>query len=863
MSPTKPTYELLGNRLAEALKLIASLCAGESNVVRQDPRLLARLREARDLLLEARAQVDNEVKSHALELAAANEQLSREIEERRGTELALQESEHRFRALFARMSSGVAVYRALDGGSDFEIVDFNRAAEQIEKIERRRVIGKRVTEAFPGVVDFGLLDVLRRVFATGKPERHPIAFYQDSQHSGWRDNFVYRLPSGEVVAIYDDVTKRVLAEIGLRESESRFRAIFEQAGVGVAQIEAATGRFVRANQRYCDIVGLGPDEITATTFMAITHPNDLARDLELGQELLAGRIRSFAAEKRYVRRDGSIVWVDLSVSAMAKAGEAPEYCIAVAQDISARKQAEAALARSEALLRETQAIARAGGWEYDAVTRKVTWTEEVYKILGVARDFDASDPERALSFCAPESLPLVQDAFARALERAEPFDLEFELIRAGRERVWGRAVGRPVIREERVARIAGNLVDVTERRRAEAERADLEERLRHAQKMEAVGQLAGGVAHDFNNILTAILGSVELAAAALADDGGTARGVEDALHEIRLGAERAAALTRQLLAFSRRQISRPRLVDLGRTLGDMEMMLRRLLSENIALEVRRGPDLWQARVDPGQIEQVVMNLAVNARDAMPNGGRLVFETRNVTLDQDFVAARPELLPGPHVLLAVSDTGCGMDAKTLERAFEPFFTTKDVGRGTGLGLSTVYGIVRQSRGHIAVHSAPGQGTGFEIFLPADASVPGESVQARRVALPPTGIETILVCEDDLAVRDLTRRMLEGGGYNVLAASNAKEALEVAARHGAPIHLLLTDVIMPGMDGGKLASEMAARDPALKVLYISGYTADIVTHGGALDQGVEFLEKPFTWHRLLWRVREVLEKKPAAR
>ncbi len=371
------------------------------------------------------------------------------------------------------------------------------------------------------------------------------------------------------------------------------------------------------------------------------------------------------------------------------------------------------------------------------------------------------------------------------------------------------------------------------------------------------------MAHDFNNILTAVLGSVELASAALAEEESAAHGVESALHEIRLGAERAAALTRQLLAFSRRQISRPRLVDLGRTLGDMETMLRRLLSENITLEVRRGPGLWPARVDPGQIEQVVMNLVVNARDAMPGGGRLVLETRNVTLDEDFVAARPELLPGPHVRLSVRDTGCGMDAETLEHAFEPFFTTKEVGRGTGLGLSTVYGIVRQSRGHIAVHSEPGRGTSFEIFLPAETGAPGEHAETRRDALPPAGTETILVCEDDLAVRDLTRRMLEGAGYTVLTGANGVEALEVAARHGAPIHLLITDVIMPGMDGRKLASEMVARDPALKVLFISGYTADIVTHRGALVRGVEFLEKPFTWHRLLWRVREVLEKPPAAR
>jgi len=400
--------------------------------------------------------------------------------------------------------------------------------------------------------------------------------------------------------------------------------------------------------------------------------------------------------------------------------------------------------------------------------------------------------------------------------------------------------------------------DVTELKAAAEERARLEVQLRQAQKMEAVGQLAGGVAHDFNNILTAVFGQLDLAVQALKTQYPTARNLLDGMHQIERSAHRASALTRQLLAFSRRQVIRPEVLNLNATLRDLEKMLRRLLTENITLKQILAPDLAATRADAGQLEQVIVNLVVNARDAMPNGGRLTLETGNVVLDEAYAALHPGAQPGEHVVLAVSDTGHGMDPATLERIFEPFFTTKPKGQGTGLGLSTVYGIVKQAGGHVSVYSERGKGTTFKVHLPAVHEPVTLAKPARAESAPPGGTETLMICEDDPAVREMTARMLAGAGYQVLVAPDAAHALELAAAHAGPLALLITDVIMPDMNGRQLAEALTGVRPGVRTLFVSGYTSNVIAHHGVLDESVDFLEKPYSRRQLLQRVREMLDR-----
>ena len=381
----------------------------------------------------------------------------------------------------------------------------------------------------------------------------------------------------------------------------------------------------------------------------------------------------------------------------------------------------------------------------------------------------------------------------------------------------------------------------------------LEEQFRQAQKMEAVGRLAGGVAHDFNNLLMVMRGYTELMLGRLGANDPLRRNAE----EIQKAADRATSLTQQLLAFSRKQVMQPRVFDLNAVVAETEKMLHRLIGEDIELATILGAELGRVKADPGQIEQVLLNLAVNARDAMPQGGQLVLETANVELTQAFARQHPGVTPGPHVLLAMSDTGTGMDEETQARIFEPFFTTKEKGKGTGLGLATVYGIVKQSGGYIWVHSEAGQGTTFEIYLPRVEETVAADQEEQPASQSPSGSETVLLVEDEAPVRKLAREFLENGGYTVLEAEGPAQAIQLSDRHQGPIHLLVTDVVMPKMSGRELAERLASRRPETKVLYVSGYTDDAIVQHGVVGRGTSFLQKPFSLDALTRKVRAVLE------
>lgn len=396
--------------------------------------------------------------------------------------------------------------------------------------------------------------------------------------------------------------------------------------------------------------------------------------------------------------------------------------------------------------------------------------------------------------------------------------------------------------------------DITERRRVEQALANAEEQLRHTQKLEAVGRLAGGIAHDFNNLLTTITGysDILLAREELAP------AIRRDIEEIRKAADRAAVLTRQLLAFSRRQALRPQVMNLNDAVRSMAGLYRSLLGESVTVVTRLQPDLRPVEVDPAQMEQVLMNLVINAKDAMPEGGKVTIETQNVELDSEYERAHVSVNPGAYVMLSVSDTGHGMTKEVQEQIFEPFFTTKPHGKGTGLGLSTVYGIVKQSGDHIWVYSEPGRGTTFKVYFPQvlEEAVARPAEERVERPEPAGGGETLLLVEDEAAVRQLVFRVLTGRGYTVLAADSGDEALRLLESRAEPIVLLLTDVVLPGMSGRDLADRLRGRLPGLKVLYMSGYTQNAIVHDGRLDAGVGFLEKPFTPEDLVRRVREVL-------
>jgi len=383
------------------------------------------------------------------------------------------------------------------------------------------------------------------------------------------------------------------------------------------------------------------------------------------------------------------------------------------------------------------------------------------------------------------------------------------------------------------------------------ERKTLEKQMRQTQKMEAVGQLTGGIAHDFNNLLGVIIGYSEILEERLP--------AGDPLHkeclQIKKAGQSAASLTRQLLAFSRQQVLESKILDLNSIVRNVEKMLRRLIGEHIDLRTNLDPALGCVKADQGQIEQVIINLAVNARDAMGQGGKLVIETANVVLDEDYARRHQPQQPGPYILLSVADTGAGMDAETQSHIFEPFFTTKEVGQGTGLGLSTVYGVVRQSGGHIWVYSEPGQGTTFKIYLPRAGQMAGLQQPLPAPADALRGTETVLLVEDEEALRGLARSLLEASGYTVLEAGLPEAAFEIAKQHSGPIHLMLSDMVMPGMNGRSLAAKLAAVRPEMKVVFMSGYSG--FTHAALADSKIALLAKPFTRETLLRKLRETLD------
>ena len=649
--------------------------------------------------------------------------------------------------------------------------------------------------------------------------------------------------------------ERKRAEDALRRQTDLLQQIVEHIPVMLVFLDPV-GLIEWGNREWTRVLGFTMDDARSSDVFAALYPDPAERQRVKDS---IGSPTHLWTDFRTRTRDGRILDTTWANVPLAQGG-----WLAIGVDITERKQSESALRQSEERYRTFIAQSSEGVSRLEfhppvpLTLPEEAQVDAMYASAIVAECNDAM----ARMYGFTEARELVGARLADLHDQSDPANREQmrSFIRAGyrladsetRERdrenrphvFLNNVVG--FIENGHLVRVWGTQRDVSDQRR-------LEEQFRQSQKMEAVGQLAGGIAHDFNNLLTAILGNTQLLLRDL-PPGDTMRGD---VEEIRKASERAAALTRQLLAYSRRQMLQPEILDLNVVVGDMDRMLRRLIGEHIALVTVPAPELGRVRADPSQIEQVLVNLVVNARDAMPDGGRLTIETADVELDEAYAQEHLGATAGAYVMLAVTDTGTGMDANVRAHLFEPFFTTKEVGKGTGLGLATVYGIVKQSGGHISVYTELGRGSSFKVYLPRVHPPSGTAAPVPARAAAGRGSETVLVVEDDPAVLSLSCRALEAEGYTTLCASDGSDALRIVERHGGEIHLLLTDVVMPGMSGRELAEQMAARRAGIRILYMSGYPGDAAIHHGSLVRGSAFLQKPFSPDSLTRKVRETLD------
>jgi PAS domain S-box-containing protein len=655
-----------------------------------------------------------------------------------------------------------------------------------------------------------------------------------------------------VVGVIRDITERKQAERALESAKDYAESLIATANAMVIGLDVH-GSVRVFNQAAERITGYARAELEGRNWFEVIAPRErYPRVWEEFERLTAGGLPG-EYENQILTRAGQERHVAWRNTVLRERGELVGT-ISFGIDITERKQAEEQLRRAEENYRSIYDNAVEGIYRSSREGGFIAANPAMARMLGYDSVQEliesVTDVTRQL-YVRPET----RAEFQRLIEQ-QGFVRGFELqcYRKDGSIAW-HAISTRAVRDQAGAVICyeGIAEDITERKQAEAELRENQERLRLAQKMEAVGRLAAGVAHDFNNMLAVIMGSAELMRMRLQPDHPAQANAEDILK----AATRAASLTRQLLAYSRKQVLQPKVLDLNAVVTEIEGMLRQVLGAHIEITAVLGPALGRVRADPGQLQQVVLNLVVNARDAMPEGGKLTIETANAELDSSCTGGRDwAVQPGPYVLLAVSDTGCGMDADTRARALEPFFTTKEPGKGTGLGLSTVYGIVKQSGGHIDICSEPGRGTTVRIHLPrADGAL---APADRATCAPRPGWETVLLVEDEELVRQVIQEALTWGGYTVLEATSAGEAVALSASHEGPIDLLVTDLVMPGRNGQELAARMTELRPGIAVLCISGYADQAVVHRGQLDPGTAFLQKPFTPDTLLRTVREVLDE-----
>jgi PAS domain S-box-containing protein len=660
-----------------------------------------------------------------------------------------------------------------------------------------------------------------------------------------------------VLGAYMDITNYRNAVEALRVSEEKFRTMVETTSDFMWEVDR-DGIYTYASPQCETVLGYAPEEVVGTRRCDLMPPEEAERVFPILRDALAAARPIVALENTHLHKNGRRAVLETNGAPIFDHKGNPSGYLGIDRDITVRKGAQEAVTRSYALLKAviespTNVVIFALDREYRYIAFNENHHRTMKRIWGV---------DIALGRCMLEYItnPADRERAAANFDRAlsgESFTISEEYGDAVLERRYYEDIYNPISDESgTIIGLTVFLTDITERRRAELDRGQLQTQLSQIQKLDSIGRLAGGVAHDFNNMLSVILGCAELAMDKVSQE----HPVCPNLLEIQKAATRSADLTRQLLAFARRQPVSRKVLNLNELVEAMLKMLRRVIGEDIELAWLPSARMWPVSMDPSQIDQILANLCVNARDAIAGVGRLTIETRTATVDEAYCVRHPESVPGDYVVLAVTDSGCGMDDETLGKLFEPFFTTKKMGAGTGLGLATVYGIVKQNNGFLNVDSEPGRGTTFTIYLPRHlAAWPERAPEAGRPTAHARGQESVLLVEDEAAILDLERVMLESLGYRVLTASNPGEAMRAASEHAGEIQLLITDVVMPAMNGRELAKRVVSLCPEVKLLFVSGYTGDVIAHQGVVDAGIQFIQKPFSVSEFASKVRDVLDGK----
>ncbi len=749
----------------------------------------------------------------------------------------LRDSEARYRDLIESSQDLIAAHD-LQGN----VLSMNEAAVRLSGYSRPALLRMNLADLLAPEVRHEFAAYLAEIQAKGQARGIMRIRTAGGDARYWEYRNTLRSERGTVPMVSGvarDITDRVEAEIALRAQTEEIERYFTTA-LDLFCVADTDGYFRRLNKQWEATLGYSLADLEGHRFLDFVHPDDHAATLQ-AMSRLTRQETSLGFINRYRRKDGSYCWLEW------RSNPAGRLIYAAARDITRHVQVETELHEVQERLQQAVSGGNVGLWNVDLTTNRAYYSPEWKRQIGYA-DHEITDHiDEWLGRVHPDDVDRVRRFLQESLANDESA-FEHELRLRHKDGSYRNILASgSLVRDDgnRPVRVVGTHVDITDRMQLQAQ-------LLQAQKMESVGQLAGGIAHDFNNLLTVINGMADLALTTLKDGDP----LQNELQEIRKAGERAAALTQRLLGFSRRQVMQPKVLSLNAVVDGMRQMLERVIGEDVSLVCSLPEGLDCVRADPVQIEQVIMNLAVNARDAMPGGGRLVIETRNMDLDEAYTTQHPLVRPGPCVMLAVGDTGVGIDEASRERIFEPFFTTKETGRGTGLGLSTVYGIVAQSGGHIQVYSEVGHGTTFRVYLPR---VENETCPQPHVpnGTAVRGEETILIVEDEAGVRNLTKRVLESAGYAVISAADGSEALRLLEQSAVTPHLMMTDLVMPGMSGRDLAEQVSFAHPAMKVLYTSGYTDDDIVRRGALADRVHFIGKPYAVSELTRKVREVLD------
>ncbi|MEW6381968.1 MAG: PAS domain S-box protein [bacterium] len=811
---------------------------------------------AEEKLDEYRKHLEALVSERTAQLQAANEQLQREISERRQAEEEARLAYAELRQIFNATAEGMCVI-----DKNFTLLEVNDAFCILLGLDRSEVMGKNCYTVFRHTLCNTPACPLSHILRGEDVFEYELEM---EQRNGTKIPCLLTAaplqgPNGELIGIvenFKDIIERKKMEGALKTSQAQMAEAQRLAHVGSWDwdIRTDTGTW---SEELCRIFGTGfqdriePFEESLAQFV---HPDDRDDFLSLFHEACLNK-KPFEYQHRIVRPDGSLRRAQGRGVVFTDEAGNPVKITGFIQDVTEIKEAEDALRASEKKYRQLIENAQEGIWAIDSECRTTFVNSQMAEMIGYTVDEMIGKP--VISFLDEQSAALFNRSFELRRQGIKERH-EFELRHKDGSRVYTNLDSSPIIDDNgNFTGVVALVSNITGRKLAEEEKQKIQAQLLQSQKMEAIGILAGGVAHDFNNLLTTIIGYTSMAIMKI----DKADPVFRDLSQVRLNADRAANLTRQLLLFSRKQPMEPVPIGLNRTVDNLLRMLHRLIGEDIAINAELEPDLWPIQADEGNIEQVIMNLAVNARDAMPQGGRLTIKTENITLDEEFSAMTPEARPGRFVRLSIADTGCGMDQETMSRIFEPFYTTKGLGKGTGLGLSVVYGIVKQHEGWINTYSEPGKGSVFKIYLPA--SCREENGKAQKSETIPLlqrfqgKGERIFVVEDEEDVRRMTVKVLHENGYTVTEAANAQQALDVFHREGGEFNLVLSDVVLPDQSGPELVNRLLSYQPKIRVLLMSGYTDQKARWSTIKKQGFRFLQKPFALPDLLKTLRDILE------